>query len=182
MKIGISTVSRILTGEEPCLRKVQYGRMYELPVDASLIKHRMNHEMLVSKVIDRLNGEIYVNYRVEKEIEDITLIGYIDILNINTELKTVYEVKSGKEKDSHHVQLWMYMGCFGGARGVLKYTDTQHLYFPEDIPWYMWDLIIKRVEPLETNKVLPAVKGFHCSYCRYKSICQGYEKIHNRVI
>ncbi|MGD2249755.1 MAG: Dna2/Cas4 domain-containing protein [Candidatus Methanofastidiosia archaeon] len=172
MTFGMALVSRILTGEEPCLRKVQYRRIYELPTDCELIKHKMNHELLVSKVIDRLTGEIYVNYRVEKEIEDIKLVGYIDILNVNPKLTTVYEVKTGKERDSHHVQLWMYMGCLNGARGVLKYTDEQYLYFPEDIPFYLWNLVSKRLKPLETNKLLPPVKGSHCSYCKYKWLCQ----------
>lgn len=39
----------------------QYSRMYELPVDAELIKHKMNHELLVLKVINGLKGDIYVN-------------------------------------------------------------------------------------------------------------------------
>ena len=65
-------------------------------------------------------------YRVEKVLDDLTLVGYIDILDVNSVLKTVFEVKSGKEKDSHHVQLWIYMGCFDGARGILKYLDTRY--------------------------------------------------------
>ena len=60
MTFGMALISRILTGEEPCLRKVQYSRMYEIPADSRLIKHKLNHELLISKVIDELNGEIYI--------------------------------------------------------------------------------------------------------------------------
>lgn len=173
MTIGMALVSRILTGEEPCLRKVQYSRMYELPVDAELIKHRINHELLISKVISGLTGEIYVNYRVEKVLGDITLIGNIDILNINSGLKTIFEVKSGKEKESHHVQLWLYMGCFPDAKGILRYPSTRYMYFTEDILENLWEMVIDRLNPLQTKKLLLPVKGSHCLYCKFKGTCQN---------
>lgn len=171
MTFRMALVSRILTGEEPCLRKVQYSRTYELPVDPRLIKHKLNHELLVSKVINELNGEIFVNYRVEKEIDDITLVGLIDVLNINSGGKTVIEVKSGKEKESHHVQLWLYMSCIDEAKGILRYPDTRYLYFAENIPENLWEIIIKKLNPLQTTKLLPTVKGYHCGFCMYKYMC-----------
>ena len=167
MTFGMALVSRILTGEEPCLRKVQYSRMYELPADARLIKHKLNHELLISKVISELNGEIYVNYRVVKDLGDIQLLGYIDILNINSALKTVYEVKSGKEKESHHVQLWLYMDCFADARGILKYPDTRYLYFGDEIPENLWEMVTEKLNPLKTDRMLLPVKGEHCRYCGF---------------
>ena len=170
MTFGMALVSRILTGEEPCLRKVQYSRTYILPTEARLIKHKMNHELLVSKVINGLNGEIYVNYRLEKDLGDITLVGYIDILNINP-VKTVFEIKSGKEKDSHHVQLWLYMDCFNDAKGILKYPDTRYLYFADEIPENLWEMTIEKLNPLKTDKTLLPVKGEHCRYCRFKNYC-----------
>ena len=57
-------MSQILTGEEPCLRKVQLGRRYELPKDAKLIQYKIKHELLISRVISDLNGNIFVNWRV----------------------------------------------------------------------------------------------------------------------
>ena len=172
MTFGMALVSRILTGEEPCLRKVQYSRIYELPADAQLIQHKLNHELLISKVISGLTGEIYVNHRVEKDLGDITLVGYIDILNVNSGLKTVYEVKSGKEKDSHHVQLWLYMGCFNDARGILRYPDTRYLYFSDEIPENLWEMVTEKLNPLKSNRMLLPVKGEHCRYCKFKSYCQ----------
>jgi len=180
MTIGMALVSRIITGEEPCLRKVQYSRMYELPMDAELIKHRMNHELLISKVINGLTGEIYVNYRIEKILGDITLVGYIDILNINNGGKTVFEVKSGKEKESHHVQLWLYMGCFTDIKGILRYPSTRYMYFTEDIPENLWELVIERLTPLQTKKLLLPVKGSHCVYCKFKGVCQRKATIYCR--
>ena len=172
MTFGMALVSRILTGEEPCLRKVQYSRRYEIPADARLIKHKLNHELLVSKVINELNGEIYVNYRVEKDLDDIQLLGYIDILNINCNTKTVYEIKSGKEKESHHVQLWLYMGCFTDARGILKYPDTRYLYFADEIPENLWEMAIEKLNPLKTARMLPPIRGEHCRYCKFRIYCQ----------
>ena len=170
MTIGMALVSRILTGEEPCLRKVQLSRRYKLPVDAKLIQYKMKHELLVSKVISELTGEIFVNQRVEKDLGDIKLLGYIDILNVNSELKTIIEIKSGKEKESHHVQLWLYMNCFKDSKGVLQYPETRYVYLKEDIPSDLWKTVSKRVNPLN-SKLLPPVKGDHCFYCQFKSIC-----------
>ena len=172
MTFGMALVSRIMTGEEPCLRKVQYSRMYEIPADAQLIKHKLNHELLVSKVINESNGDIYVNYRVEKVLWDIQLLGYVDILNINSGLKTVYEIKSGKEKESHHVQLWLYMGCFAEARGILKYHDTRYLYFSDEIPENLWEMVNEKLNPLRTDRMLSPVRGEHCQYCRFGVYCQ----------
>lgn len=172
MTIGMALVSRIMIGEEPCLRKVQYNRMYELPVDAELIKHRMNHESLISKVINGLTGDIYVNYRVEKILGEIQLVGYIDILNVNSGLKTIFEVKSGKERESHHAQLWLYMGCITGAKGILRYPSTRYVYFTKDIPENLWEMVIDRLTPLQTKKLLLPVKGSHCVFCGFKSICR----------
>ena len=150
--------------------------MYELPVDAKLIQHKINHELLMSKVISGLNGEIYVNYRVEKKLGRMKLIGYIDILNINSGSKTVIEVKSGKEKESHHVQLWMYMSCFSDVRGILRYPYTRYTYFGEDIPENLWEMASDRLKPLLTDKLLPPLRNGHCQYCKYKTICQNEVK------
>ena len=167
----------VVTGEEPCLRKVQYSRMYELPMDAALIRHEMNHELLVSKVISGLNGEIYVNYRIEKELERMKLIGYIDILNINSGSKLIIEVKTGKEKESHHVQLLVYMDCFDDARGILRYPDTRYTYFSENIPENLWEMVSERLKPLLSDRLLSPLQGFHCQYCRYRSMCRNKEGI-----
>ena len=176
MSIGMALVSRILTGEEPCLRKVQYSRTYKLPVDARVIRHRLNHELLISKVINRLNGEIFVNYRVEKNLGDITLVGLIDVLNVNSGGKTVIEVKSGREKESHHVQLWLYMDCIDGTKGILRYPDTRYLYFSEDIPKNLLEIVTEKLKPLQTTKLLPRINGDHCMYCEFGGLCQREAK------
>ena len=162
------------------MRKVQYSRTYELPVDARVIKHRLNHELLISKVINGLTGEIFVNYRVDKEIDDITLVGLIDVLNVNAGGETVIEVKSGKEKESHHVQLWLYMGCFDNAKGILRYPDTRYLYFNKNIPENLLEIASEKLKPLQTTKLLPNVKGEHCVYCEFKNLCQNKVEVYCR--
>jgi hypothetical protein len=67
-----------MTGEEPCLRKVQLSRQYSLPKDAKTIQYEMKHKLLISKVISdlqvisELSGEIFVDERAEKDFGDIT--------------------------------------------------------------------------------------------------------------
>ena len=102
---------------------------------------------------------------------DIKLLGYIDILNVNSTVETIIEVKSGKEKESHHVQSWLYMNCFKDSKGVLQYPETRYMYLKEDILFDLWKTVLKRVNPLVSSKLLPLVKGDHCFYCQFKSIC-----------
>jgi hypothetical protein len=123
-----------------------------------MIQYKMKHELLVSKVINELNRDIFVNMKVEKDLGDIKLLGYIDVLNINFVSKTVIEVKSGKEKEAHHVQLWLYMGCFDDTKGILQYPSTQYMYFIKDIPFDLWKIVLKRLNPLLSTKYC----GWHC--------------------
>lgn len=172
MTFGMALVSRILTGEEPCLRKVQFDRLNPLPVTGNLIQCKMRHELLLSKVINGLEGEITVNKRVEKVIRGIKLVGKIDILHITSKM-TVIEVKSGREKDSHHVQLWLYMGCFNSEiEGLLWYPERIYLYEGEDVPENLWNLVQLRVRPLLHDELLKPIKGSHCQYCGHESVCK----------
>lgn len=172
MTFGMALVSRILTGDEPCLRKVQLSKQYKLPVEKSLIEYELRHEYLVSQVVKKLNGEIIVNKWVELDLGTVKLVGKIDILLVN-EIPTIIEVKSGKEKNSHHVQLWLYMlGFNGDVEGILKYPMEKYWYSLEDIPNRLIELVLRRIKPLLISKLLPAVKGSHCRYCRYIKICE----------
>ena len=172
MNVGIALVSRVLTGEEPCLRKVQLSKQYTVPVDAQLIRHTINHENLVSKVLNRYGTEALVNIWVRKELTSITVVGKIDIvLLLNTPI--IIEVKSGKEKKSHHVQLWMYMDCYGTeAKGILRYSGAKYFYENKDIPVDLWKTVYNRLKPLLSSELLPPIRNGHCEYCGYKMICE----------
>ncbi len=111
MRLGMALASRIVTGEALCLRKVLYEIERPIPLDAKAIQYKLEHELLVSKVMSELKGEIYVNEWVTRNVSGIQLNGKIDIVNVNNGETTIIEVKSGKEKESHHIQLWMYIEC-----------------------------------------------------------------------
>ncbi len=172
MRLGMALVSRIVTGEEPCLLKVLYEIKKPLPVDAKTIQYKLEHELLVTKTIETLKGNIYVNEWVTRNVGGIQLNGKIDIVNVNNGETTIIEVKSGKEKESHHVQLWMYMKCYEARRikGELRYKDKAYIYTEIDIPLNFWTIVFQRIRPLLT-KNLPTVKGSHCHYCKYSNLC-----------
>jgi CRISPR/Cas system-associated exonuclease Cas4 (RecB family) len=174
MKVGMAVVSRIVTGEEPCLRKVLYEIERPLPVDARVIQYKMEHELLVAKTIEGLAGDIYVNEWVTRNVGGIQVNGKIDIVSVDNGVTTIIEVKSGKEKESHHVQLWMYMSCSDGKRskGELRYNDATYRYRETDIPLNLWNVIFQMTRPLlRDNAIL--VKGDHCKYCRFKTNCNN---------
>lgn len=172
LNLGMALASRIVTGEEPCLRKVLYEIQRPLPVDAKAIQYKLEHESLVAKTIETLKGDIYVNEWVSRNVGGIQLNGKIDIVDVNDGETTVIEVKSGKEKESHHVQLWMYMKCYEARKikGELRYKDKVYIYTEEDIPLNFWNIVFQRTRPL-LNDNLPSVKGSHCHYCRYNDVC-----------
>ncbi len=173
MRLGMALVSRIVTGDEQCLRKVLYELKTPLPVDAKVLQYKLEHELLVSKTIETLTGDIYVNEWVTRNVGGIQLNGKIDIVNVNNGETTIIEVKSGKEKESHHVQLWMYMKCYEARKikGELRYKDREYTYRETDIPLNFWNIIFQRTRALLSGNA-PRVKGFHCHYCRYSDLCQ----------
>lgn len=173
MRLGISLVSRIVTGEECCLRKVQFSRRYRLPVSKELIEYSIRHEYLVSQIVNRCKSEVIVNKWVELDLESVKLVGKIDVL-LMRDVPTIIEVKSGREKNSHHVQLWLYMLGYGNdVEGILKYPAEKYWYREEDIPTRLMDVVALRVRPLLNDTMLPPVRGDHCRYCGYHDLCHG---------
>ncbi len=172
MRLGMALASRIVTGEEPCLRKVLYEIQRPLPVDTKTIQYKLEHESLVAKTIEALKGDIYVNEWVTRNVGGIQLNGKIDIVNVNDGETTIIEVKSGKEREYHHVQLWMYMKCYEtrGIKGELRYKDKVYTYTEDDIPLNLWNIVFQRTIRLLTGN-LPAVKGSHCRYCEHEKLC-----------
>ncbi len=172
MRLGMALASRIVTGEEPCLRKVLYEIKEPLPVVAKAIQYKLEHELLVAKTIETLTGDIYVNEWVTRNVGGIQLNGKIDIVNVNNSETTVIEVKSGKERESHHVQLWMYMKCYEARRiiGELRYKDKVYTYTEDDIPLNFWNIVFQRTRPLLTGNA-PRIKGSHCRYCKLSELC-----------
>ncbi len=156
-----------MTGEEPCLRKVKYEIERPLPVDAKMIQYKLEHELLVSKTIETLTGDIYVNEWVTRNVGGIQLNGKIDIVNVSNGESKILEVKSGQKKEFHHVQLLMYMKCYEARniKGELVYKDKKFMYEENDIPLNFWITIFQRTRPLLSDN-LPPVKGSHCRYCR----------------
>ncbi len=173
MNLGMALVSRIVTGGESCLRKVLYEIQRPLPVDAKAIQYKLEHESLAAKTIETLKGEIYVNEWVTRNVGGIQLNGKIDIVNVNNGETTIIEVKSGRERESHHIQLWLYLKSFEArnVRGKLVYKDKEYTYREIDIPLNFWNIVFQRTRPFLNGNV-PPVKGSHCSYCRYGDLCQ----------
>ncbi len=173
MNLGMALVSRIVTGEEPCLLRILRELKKPLPVDTKAIQYKLEHELLVAKTIETLKGDIYVNEWVSRNVGGIQLNGKIDIVNVNNGETTIIEVKSGKEKESHHIQLWLYMKCYEvrKIKGELRYKDKVYIYTERDIPLNFWNIIFQRTRPLLNDNV-PRVKGSHCHYCKYRDMCQ----------
>lgn len=173
MRLGMALASRIVTGEEPCLRKVLYEIKKSLSVGARAIQYKLEHELLVAKTIETLKGEIYVNEWVTRNVSGIQLNGKIDIVNVNNGDTTIFEVKSGIERESHHIQLWLYLLSFEArnVRGRLLYKDKEYMYRETDIPLNLWNIVFQRTRPLLSEN-LPPVKGSHCHYCKYNDLCQ----------
>ena len=176
MKLGIALVSRILTGEEPCLRKVQLQRRYELPVNKKLVEYTVKHEYLVSQIVNKFKNEVVINRTVEIDLDRVKLVGKIDVILVR-DIPVIIEVKSGSEKASHHVQLWLYMIGYGGiTEGILRYSTVKYWYSLKDIPCNLLNLAKERVRPLLTDRLLPPVRNSHCSHCQYKQICELKER------
>ncbi len=88
----------------------------------------MNHEYLLSQIANKCGGEVIVNRWVEMDLGKVKLVGKMDILLLNDILVTI-EVKSGKEGESHHGQLFLYILSFNSeVEGVLRYDQSMWFY------------------------------------------------------
>ena len=108
------------------VRKTHYSNYEKPPPRTEFIKYRLDHSRMINELRkERLTkGEkVFVEEanRFSLEIKpNLTLDGKPDLIAIAEDKATVYECKSGAEKDSYQIQLMIYLYCLPRCFGRYK--------------------------------------------------------------
>ncbi len=133
-RVGVTTVSKLLTGDDVCHLKPWYERRHPEeapPDDGRLLNWTLNHNELVTKIVQGLKeGE------VKREIwfiqDNPPVWGKIDVVNSRPGEYHIYEIKSGKRSNAHILQLFVYMHIARKTDPKLKDVSIQgHLVYPD---------------------------------------------------
>lgn len=146
--IGVRDLCKVMLGEEPCLWKIWYEIRHkdEKPTETSpaLIRWKMEHTSMLNKLSNDLRtkgGRLLAEEWVKLDVEGGRIIGRVDLIN-ETDIITIYDCKVGKERESDHLQMWLYLYMLindpryrgNELRGVLKYKGKDVEYDTSDIP------------------------------------------------
>jgi len=185
MNISISQISKLISGDDPCLFKYWYairhkdiGKKEDLSPE--LVQWRIRHNQVVSNIIEdvqKLGGKAG-EFKREKWVKlalskDDMLVGKADIIHENNKSIHLYECKGGNPCSSDAIQLLIYLYVLTKEesykdkelKGILGYKDYQKQYSVSDIPEGIQELIDKYSKILISNSPPQKYEGSSCRFC-----------------
>lgn len=145
-------ITRPLVGERSCLWapwfKTNNQGFEKMPSDFDSARWNMDHTDLMNELADRLEArghrlfiERQNEFKAESSTSGLVIHGRPDIIGVDPDGRaTIYDVKTGRESDSHvaQVQLYMYLvpraqdGRWSGTTfdGALVYPDGREKPIP----------------------------------------------------
>ncbi len=182
MNISVTALSKLISGEEPCLFKHWYGvhnkEKDKHDLDKKWISWRMKHNDFVTKVSvelqdngGKLKREEWIRVPLS---EDNMLLGKVDLLqDLGSEIK-IYEIKGGTSSSHAHImQILIYLDMFRKLKeyknkkilGILKYDNVEQEYTPSDIPEGFSEIISKNIKILLGKEKPAKIMGGGCKFC-----------------
>ncbi len=148
--IWVTWIAKLMAGESSCpysaWLKTNYSNYEKTPSNPEFIKYRLEHSRMINELRkERLSkGEtVFVENanRFSLEIKpNLSLAGKPDLIALSKGKATVYECKSAGEKDSHQIQLMIYLYCLpqyfnryqsSGLQGYLVYHPNTKSEIPQ---------------------------------------------------
>lgn len=184
--LWVTWLTKILAGEQSCewatWFKAHFSDYEKQPRSTDLVAWTARHGEMVRKRADELRGEGY-----EVFVEDqnkftmkgsaATLQGKPDIVAVKDDDILVVDCKSGKQRDSDHFQVLIYMmvlplthdACKGKAvRGELEYKDYRVLI--DALPTKVRQLIVSTIQRVAQPDPLPLAPSYNeCRFCEITS-------------
>ncbi len=134
-RVGVTTLAKLVTGEDVCHLKPWYEKRHPdeaPPPGPELARWQMEHNLVVTKIVQGLQGG-----DVEREmwlsLDKPPVIGKTDVTHRLPGEIHIYEAKSGRQANSHPLQLliYLYMARKGAMEGVDGTKLTGHLVYPD---------------------------------------------------
>ena len=132
----VTWVSKLLVGENVCTWaawfKTHYERYDPVESDFDSAGWNMKHTEALMELADRLESEgleVFIenqnSFRVESGESGSVMAGKPDLVAVHPDdQSTVYDVKTGRELDSHEAQVKLYMYLLPRARGTRWHGRT----------------------------------------------------------
>ena len=139
--IWVSWLAEIMSGDLTCHWKVWFKTHNKLtkkqPSDFDSVEWKINHTKKLTEVKDRLiknnyvpKVERYIEYRIPNS--NAIVQGRIDCVIENDDSITIYECKTGRERDSDQAQVLLYMYILSKTnpskkqiKGIISYNDKE---------------------------------------------------------
>jgi len=182
MNIGVSALSKLISGEEPCLFKHWYTlhnkEKDKHDLDKKWISWRMKHNKIVTEVATQLQKEEGI-LKMEEWVEEVLskedkILGKVDLLHDLGKKVKIYEMKGGSYKSHSHVmQILIYLYMLDKLdiykekeiSGILKYEDAEQEYNLNDVPNELPELISENAEILLSKNTPAKIMGGGCRFC-----------------
>ena len=140
--IWVTWVAKLMVGESLCpwavWFKTRYTNYEKVPPKDDFIKYRLGHSRMINELRkERLaKGEkVFVEEANSFSLKikpNLTLNGKPDLIALSEEKATVYDCKSGVQKDSDQIQLMIYLYCLPQCSEQYKSMKLEGclLYYP----------------------------------------------------
>jgi len=132
--VWISWLAKLLAGEIQCEFACWFKCHYKydkIPNDFNLVRWTMDHNQLVHKTRDELEKQGYKVFIEDQNALKVDMHGTCvsakpDIVAIKDDEKLVVDCKTGRSKNSDHVQVMLYMMFLEGEdwKGRIVYKTT----------------------------------------------------------
>jgi hypothetical protein len=150
--IWVTWVAKLMAEESLCpwsaWFKTHYVNYEKVPTKCEFIKYRLNHSRMINELrTERLakSEKVFVERanRFSLDVKpNLTLDGVPDLIALSEDKATVYECKGEGKKDSHQIQLMIYLyylpRCFDRYRnmnleGCLWYYSDTRIAIPQSM-------------------------------------------------
>jgi len=186
--IWVKWLAGIMSGDNPCHWQAWFLTKNQLrekqPSDFNLVAWKIDHSRMLADLTKGFSRKVGVLVRTEYELKQpfnefgATLAGKADCLCWDTSGLTVYDIKTGKERDSDQIQVMIYMWMLSKhsdftskkIRGEVVYTNRRQPIekLPDDFEDnlnYFVKLLCDREAPMKSA-------GSPCKFCAItKSDC-----------
>ena len=178
--IYVTWISSLLYGSKSCKWAAWHRTHYRFKKTSEFnpVEHNLKHTALREQLLKDLRGKgctIYLEKEVLMDRPRAIIAGRVDAIAVKGDRGMVFEIKSGKERDSDRIQLMIYMWLLPRVikrfqnvlfEGMVVYKDKRikvsSAELNEDFSKIFTDFIVDLIE-VEPEQKHPNV--WECKFC-----------------
>ena len=186
----VTGIAELLATEKDCQHALWQRTHYQFEKKPSTYDPSEHEEKLIQRAVQLQNEgfTVYVenqnSFKYKGQMFDVCVAGRPDIIAIKDDWAVVEDIKTGKRKDSHKMQVLLYMSMLPFApetksmfKGHIPHGRLVYLDGILDIPkWYVNEQFRQRLQQLiamlcNSQPPNPKPSDWECRYCKVPSAC-----------